>query len=249
MHLLYLDDSGATNNKNETYFVLGGVSVPEQNVRWLAYQLELLARDFDPVDHRQVEFHAADMYSTRGRWGQYERTQRIENIKRVLKTLDRASTAVRIFACAVHKPSFPKQDPVLVAFENLTDRFDKYLKRQEKNARGLIVLDKSSYENSLQSLASQFRQEGNRWGSYMTSICEVPLFVDSKASRITQMADSIAYAVFRRYNANDITYFNCIEGRFDKNESSIFGLVHLQSYNRDCTCPACITRKRKDMTP
>lgn len=244
MHLLYLDDSGATNNQDESHFVLGGVSVPEQNVRWLAHQLEQLAREFDAENHRQVEFHASEMFSTRGRWGKYTKLQRVENIKRVLKTLDRAHSGVTIFACAVHKTSFPQQDPVIVAFENLTDRFDKYLKRLGNDARGLIVLDKSSYEHSLQSLASQFRQKGNRWGSYMTSICEVPLFVDSKASRITQLADGIAYAVFRRFNASDINYFNCIENRFDRNESAIFGLIHLQNYNRDCTCPACVTRKR-----
>lgn len=244
MHLLYLDDSGATNNRNETYFVLGGVSVPEQNVRWLSHQLEQLACGFDSDNPWQVEFHASEMFSTRGRWGQFERSQRVENIKSVLMTLDRAHSGVTVFACAVHKASFPKDDPVVVAFENLTDRFDKYLKRLGKDARGLVILDKSSYENSLQNLATQFRQKGNRWGSYMTSVCEVPLFVDSKASRITQLADSIAYGVFRRFNANDITYFNCFESRFDRGEGSIFGLVHLQSYNPNCTCPACVTRKR-----
>lgn len=35
MHLLYLDDSGSAENKNEAYFVLGGVCVPERNMRWL----------------------------------------------------------------------------------------------------------------------------------------------------------------------------------------------------------------------
>lgn len=244
MHLLYLDESGDPNNREDTHFVLGGVSVPEQNVRWLSHQLEQLAREIDTENHRDVEFHASEMFSTRGRWGKFERPQRIENIKRVLKTLDRAHEGVTVFACAVHRESYPKDDPVIVAFENLTDRFDKFLKRMGDDQRGLIVFDKSSYENSFQSLSSQFRQRGNRWGSYMTSICEVPLFIDSKASRIIQLADHIAYSVFRRFNANDLTYYNCIEGRFDRNETTVFGLVHLQSYNRSCTCPACVTKKR-----
>ncbi len=244
MHLLYLDESGDPQNRADTHFVLGGVSVPEQNVRWLSHQLEQLAREIDKENHRDVEFHASEMFSTRGRWGKFERPQRIENIKRVLKTLDRAYEGVRVFACAVHKESYPKDDPVIVAFENLTDRFDKFLKRMGDDQRGIIVFDKSSYENSFQSLASQFRQSGNRWGSYMTSICEVPLFIDSKASRIIQLADHIAYATFRRFNADDLTYYNCIEGRFDRNETTVFGLVHLQSYNRSCTCPSCITKKR-----
>jgi hypothetical protein len=250
VHLLYLDDSGSPTNKNEEYFVLGGVSVPEQSIRWLSYEIEKLAIQIDGQNPRDVEFHAAEMYSTRGRWSSYSRAERIENIKAVLRTMDRAYQGVTVFACAVHKPSFPNADPFEMAFEELADRFAKYLSRMNENdhsaadARGLIVLDKSTYENSLQSLATQFRHKGNRWGNQLRNLCEVPLFIDSKAARITQLADHIAYAVFRRFNANDINYFNCIEGRFDRNETSVFGLVHLQHNNPNCTCPACVTRKR-----
>lgn len=40
MYLLYLDDSGSSGNQNEDYFVLGGVAVPENSLRWLSYELE-----------------------------------------------------------------------------------------------------------------------------------------------------------------------------------------------------------------
>ena len=244
MHLLYLDDSGSPRNKQEKYFVLGGVSVPEQNVRWLSNELEKLAAEIDNTNPRQIEFHASEMFSSRGIWGSFKKDERIENIKRVLRTMDRAHNGVTVFACAVHKDSFSGQDPFEMAFENIADRFHKYLRRISRDERGIIIFDKSSYESTIQARASQFRQEGNRWGSYMTSICEVPLFIDSKASRIIQLADHIAYAIFRRYDQNDINYFNCIESRFDQNETTFFGLVHKQNYNQCCTCPACITKKK-----
>jgi hypothetical protein len=164
----------------------------------------------------------------------------------MLRVLDHAYPGIVIFAGAIHKKSFPSDDPFMKAFEDLSSRFDMFLQRNLANdygQKGLIILDKSSHENILQNLATTFRERGNRWGNYLRNICEVPLFIDSKASRIIQLADHISYAVFRRYNAGDLTYFNCIEGRFDQNDGIIHGLTHWQTYNPRCTCPACITRR------
>lgn len=254
MYLLYLDDSGSINNSNEEYFVLGGVCVPETSVRWLNYEIEKLAIEIKPDNPRLIEFHASEIFSGRdGVWGEMkDKAARIGTIKKVLKVLDKAYSEIVAFACAVHKKSYPNQDPVNMAFEDLSSRFDMYVQRMSNSQnsdnfphKGIIVLDKSSYENSLQSLATSFRLEGNKWGSYLKNICEVPMFVDSRATRIIQLADHIAYAVFRRYNADDLNYFNCIEGRFDRDltNGTIHGLAHKQTFNRTCTCPACLTRR------
>ncbi|NOR22690.1 MAG: DUF3800 domain-containing protein [Candidatus Aminicenantes bacterium] len=133
-----------------------------------------------------------------------------------------------------------------MAFEDISSRFDLYLQRissGDNQEKGLIIIDKSSYENSFQSLISTIREEGNRWGNQLRSLCEVPLFVDSKASRIIQLSDHVAYSVFRRYNSGDLNYFNLIEGRFDGHGGVMHGLSHKQTYNPNCTCPACITRR------
>jgi hypothetical protein len=246
MDILCLDDSGSVMNKNEQYFVLGGLSVPENSLRWLSLELEKLASEIDPDNPRGVEFHAASIFGGReGIWKRFSKQQRIQIIKRVLLVLQNAYSDVVLFACAIHKDSFPADDLVKRAFEDLCSRFNIYLQRVSppQPRKGLIVLDKSSYETSLQDLAATLRDERTRWGSYVRNLCEVPLFVDSKASRITQLADHIAYAVFRRYSAGDLNYFNCIEGRFDHDAGKMHGLVHLQLYNRDCTCPACLTRR------
>jgi hypothetical protein len=123
-----------------------------------------------------------------------------------------------------------------------------YLQRRttETNSqKGLIIIDKTTYEEGLQNLAATIRKSGNRWGVQLRNICEVPMFVDSRAARMVQLADHIAYAVFRRYNTNDLTYFSCIENRFDQEGGVIHGLVHKQTVNRNCTCPACLTRREK----
>ena len=255
MYVLYLDDSGSVKNQKEDYFVLGGVCVPETSVRWLSYEVEKLATKIDPQNSAAVEFHAAEIFSGRSfPWHQYKRKEdRIAIIKHVLHTLDGAFPTVVAFASAVHKASYPNEDPVIKAFEDVTSRFDMYMHRMAADAeeyqRGMIVIDKSSYETSLQNLTVHFRQEGNRWGSYLKKICEVPLFVDSRVCRLMQLADHIAYAVFRYYNADDMGYFNCIGNRFDENDGVIHGLSHLQRYNPHCMCPACLTRRQNNANP
>lgn len=250
MHILYLDDSGSAGNRDEAYFVLGGVCVPEGSVRWLAHEVERVVEAICQDCPETVELHAAAIFSGRDNiWKTMDRPARIALIKRVLLVLDNAYSDVVVMACAVHKASFPNDDPVRLAFEDLSSRFDMLLKRRslpgEPMAKGLIVLDKSTYETTLQDMAGMFRRQGNRWGSYLTSICEVPLFVDSTASRNIQLADHIAYAVFRYYNAADMNYFRCIEGRFDHDAESgvLHGLAHRELNRPQCTCPACMSRR------
>lgn len=249
MHILYLDDSGSPPNKKEEYFVLGGIAVPEQRIRWLTHQLNQLAAEIEPTAPQTVEFHAADIFGGRkGVWaGLTDKRQRVALIERVLLLLRTANAYPDIvaFACAVHKPSFPNHDPVELAYEEIADRFNKYLERISPSPGkelGLIVLDKSTHEASLQHLARKIRAEGSRWGGYMKAICEVPMFVDSHSSRIIQLADHIAYAVFRYYDQNDRTYFKCFSERFDRDGPRNYGLVHKQTVNSYCECPYCLTK-------
>ena len=75
------------------------------------------------------------------------------------------------------------------------------------------------------------------------NLAEIPLFVDSRASRLVQVADHVAYAVFRRYNAGDTQYFDIISSKFDSSEGVIHGLAHKQTYDSKCMCIACMTRR------
>jgi hypothetical protein len=253
MYLLYLDDAGSAGNKNEDYFVLGGLAVPENSLRWITFEIEKYAQIISrqtSIDPKQIEFHASEIFSGKSTpWDFYKKKeQRIDIIKNVLSILSKANSTVVSFACAVHKASYPADDPVITAFEDLSSRFDYFLQRispGDNGQRGIMILDKTSYEAGLQSLTSSIRASGNRWGNQLRSIVEIPLFVDSRACRVVQLADHIAYSVFRRYNANDLTYFNTIDSKFDVNDGIIHGLAHKQIVNRNCTCPACLTRPHR----
>ena len=57
----------------------------------------------------------------------------------------------------------------------------------------------------------------------MKNIADTPFFVDSRASRLVQIADHVAYSVFRRYNWGDAQYLDIIASRFDEADGVIHG--------------------------
>jgi Protein of unknown function (DUF3800) len=173
MHVLYVDDSGSASNPNERFFVLAEfdfVRIAETNGR----------KEFCPI----------------------KRPEREKMIHAALGAINR--TTLRLFAVAVDKQVVSPRDSVEVAFEEISNRFNLYLQRlnngnpPEHSQRGLIVMDETAHEGRLQSLARHFRVNGGRWGHFR-NLAEVPLFVDSRASRCIQLADLIAWATWRKY--------------------------------------------------
>ena len=248
MYLLYLDDSGSVANANEDYIVLGGYIAPESSIYWINKHLDDLAKTIDTGAFKDIEFHASEIIGGRREpWNSIPQLERRELLKRVLNLICDQRNHIEVVACAVEKKFFPGRDPVEMAFEDLISRFQQYLHNKISPSRetGMIIFDKSAYETSLQRLAINFRSLGTKWGIQTNQIQEVPLFVDSRASRAIQLADHIAYAVFRRYQSADLNYFNVFQGCFYSTEERIHGLAH-KTNSSICTCPACVQRKMLD---
>lgn len=218
MHLLYADESGSTGDSKQTYFVLAGVSLFERQGYWISQELDKLVSDINPADPMSLELHGSPMFGGKKEWRQYHKDQRCNLIRNALEILADSHKSNRIFACVVNKAKVSPKDPVEVAFEQLASRFDHYLSRLHKNndpQRGLIIFDKSTYETTIQGLATDFRSVGHTWG-VLRNLSEVPLFLDSKASRLIQLADLIAYSIFRKYEFGDDQFFSIITDRFDQ---------------------------------
>lgn len=245
MHLLYLDDSGSVANPGERHLVLGGLSVFEAQAFHFTRKLDELAAEINPSDPHNVEFHASDIFGGRQEpWRGLSRSDRISTIKQVLRVFAESYESARAFVCAIEKSAVPGQDAMELAFEDLCGRFDTYLD-QLRNAgdrqRGLIILDNSAHETSLLTLARDFRTIGTRWG-FSRHLADTPMFLDSRSSRVVQIADHIAYAVFRRYEAGDASYFDIIANKFHSADGIVHGLSH-KTRDRTCMCPACLTRR------
>jgi uncharacterized protein DUF3800 len=247
MYLLYLDDAGSPSNTAESYFVLGGICIYEAQADWFTRELDKLAAGFDAQDPSRVEFHASSIFSRReAPWKGLQQDDARGVMKSVLNVARNNYDSACCFACAIEKASLrPDQDCVALAFEDLCQRFDFFLARKSRQGdrqRGLLILDRSTQETSLQRLSTDFRRVGTQWG-VVRNLADTPMFVDSRASRLVQVADHVAYAVFRRFNAGDAQYFDIIASRFDEAEGVIHGLAHKHSERQKCVCPSCLSRR------
>lgn len=245
MYLLYLDGSGSVKNPNEPYFVLAGVSVYERQIFHLLKKSDEFVAALSLGDPHDIELHGSVMANgSKAPWKGMTRRIRLDTIDSSLQLLTSAHHTVKAFAVVVDKQAIAPTDPVEYAFEEICNRFNLFLSRlwqQQNQQRGLVVMDKSHYEDVLQRLARKFRETGTKWGT-LRNLAEVPLFVDSSASRLIQIADLLAWAVWRRYEHHDTRYFDPITPRFDTEGGVLHGLVHYKSPSEDCSCPACLTR-------
>jgi hypothetical protein len=79
----------------------------------------------------------------------------------------------------------------------------------------MIIFDKSPHEAMLQALSLELKKPANN-NTIIRNLAEVPLFADSKASRLIQLADLVAYALFRHYEHGDFQFSSIIHNRIQK---------------------------------
>jgi hypothetical protein len=252
MHILYVDDSGSVGNADERFFILGAVAVFERGIYHLIKAADECVASFGLGDPHDIELHGTQMYHGKGGvWqGLRDRAKREALLQCALGTLAAPSTSVRLFAIAIDKAAVSPRDPVELAFEELCNRFNFFLKRVRNRTgddqRGLIVMDESKHEKPLQALARNFRANGSNFGQFR-HLAEVPLFVDSRATRLIQLADLVAWSTWRKYEHSDGRFFDQLIPRFDADGGVIHGLYHMKgSASAICYCPACHSRDQRD---
>ena len=225
MFFLYVDESGSRDRPEQEHFILAGVTVFERKTHWLSKHMEEIAQSFDQYGLGEEELHGYPMWNGRYGWDKVEKKARRDAIADALRLIDGAH--YRIFASVVKKKAIAPEDPVYSTFQQVISRFDHFLARQFQRynnpQRGLLVCDKSRAEKSIQALATLFKTEGHQWGK-LRNMAEVPLFVDSKATRLIQLADLVAYALFRKYEKKDDALYKIIEHKFDASGGIRHGL-------------------------
>ena len=227
MHLLYADESGSAGNPTESHFVLAGVSVFEKDTHWIARDLDNIAARFNPDESHTVELHGTPMRRGRGIW----KTQAREVREQAM--IDALAVGIRdrkhrpkLFGAVLKKRNYTESDVSEEAFTQVSSRFDMYLRRlhlKGNTQRGLIVLDRCSTEKRLQTLAREFKHSGHSYGKHH-NFAEVPVFLDSEASRLIQLADLVAYALFRHYEHEDSRFLEVISSCFDQDAGANHGL-------------------------
>jgi hypothetical protein len=133
MHFLYVDDSGSASNPNERFFVLAGVAVFERRLYHLITALDRVVEEFGLGDAHEIELHGTTIYNGRKVFYPIKRPEREKMIHNVLGTIVSRRTTLHLFAVAVDKQVVSPRDPVEVAFEEISNRFNLFLQRLNKS--------------------------------------------------------------------------------------------------------------------
>lgn len=216
MYLLYVDESGSVDDPQSDYFVLSGVCVFERQTHWAEQELNTIATRFNEADPSTIEFHGNVMRLGKSEWARFKPQDRTQATVDVLSVLKYPHGKLKVFTAVIDKRTITSDDIINTAFEKLACAFDNYLAalfQFNKPQRGIIIFDKSTYEISIQKLSSVFKHVGHSNGK-LRNFSEVPLFLDSKASRLIQLADMVAYWIYRKYSALDSRGFDLIETTF-----------------------------------
>lgn len=221
---------------------MAGLAVFERQTFWINRNTEDMVQRLIPGT--SVELHASQIANhNKPPWNALTVADRGRLMTSTYNLL--ASSRSVLFGVAVHKRSFPTQDPMSLAFQELCLRFDRYLARLHDagdTQRGIMIFDETRHETHLQALLQQFRVAGTQRGRVF-NFAEVPLFADSKSTRLLQLADFCAYALFRRFERGYASYLDQLLPCFDQTDGRLHGLVHMIADYRACYCPACMSRR------
>ena len=226
MYLLYIDDSGSVADKKCNHCVLAGFSVYETKPYWIEQAVNGIVGKHLPT-YPDAELHGSSIHAGKHEWRGIPSQVRETLIADVLR-LVASDRGIRLFASVIAKSAALTVDITGDLFTQAASRFDMFLGRvfrqKGQAARGIAIFDKSATELTIQRLSHVFTSTGHQWGRRINNFAEVPLFLDSKMSRLIQVADLIAWSIFRHFEYKDSAYFSIIQNCFDADGKDIYGL-------------------------
>lgn len=245
MHIVYLDESGT--HSEARYFVLAGLAVFERETYYLAKSLDQIQARYFPSATEPISFHASSLRAPDERisppFDVLTKEQRWTLIKDIYDVI--AGSNVRLFGVAMEKASIDG-DPYERAFEQVVNRFDRMLANIHRDTgdaqRGLVVIAESSYRENLETLAARIWSQGHRWGE-LHNMADIPYFAPAKSTRLLQLADFAANAIYGRYESGFTRDFDRIAVKIHQEAGRLHGLVHMAYDRQACYCPACVARR------
>lgn len=131
------------------------------------------------------------------------------------------------------------------AIEQVVSRFQNFLSNTQNlhsSKLGLLVHDNNpTVAKKHTDLLRTFHKAGTLWTS-INNIIETPLFVDSKLTRMVQIADLCAYALRRFVENGEVEPFRTIFKRVNKFGGKAVGIRHFAGLS--CSCEICDAHHR-----
>lgn len=246
MYLLYSDESGNVANPHDAAFVVGGIAVHEDAVRPLAGEINNVLANFVGVKRAKgLEIHGSPLRRGRDGWESFSVAKRHALAHTLLELVvdwehKGSESILEPFVVAIDRNH--SQSPMETAYGELLFAFDRYLRhgrRQGEPHNGVLVADRCTYERTLAAWVEVARARYRRPqqdARRLYALAETPFFVDSQSTRLMQLADLIAHAIFRAYNGGDWRWAETLLPALVGGDNR--RLVHLTS-DQSCSCAAC----------
>lgn len=248
MHLLYLDESGNENDAKDAYFVLAGISLFERQTYFLSQALDQIQEKHFP-GRQPIQFHATDIRNAHGFWRNVPASIRRQVLSDItIAILNSPSRGRILYAAAIEKTTVLwGEAAVEKATEEICRRFDirlmRFFKEESDRQRGLLIFSEGHLDARAKIWVRDFHQRGTSWGA-INNLADIPYFASPRESRLLQVADFVAHAVWLLYEKRDPSLIRDLIGIFDSDGGVLHGLVHVRATSHSaCDCPACASRR------
>lgn len=270
VYLLYLDESGT--HAGSPVFILAGVAIHEHDVYYLQRTLERqVAAALRPhaLDPAEFEIHATELRASNndlqgrpanGRGGKRKKPSnwlvvpQRDRINLLNNSIDQISSfrakdaarPFRLFGAVVDSRYQNREER---AYDLVLNKFDEMIGRvyheHGVRERGLVLHDvRQGQDRGIQQWTSMWREQAGKTGR-LHNFCDVPVFMDSRASRVIQAADLVTYSLWRSYSAAaENRYLNKLLPSFHQEANLMHGLIHVTPdyATGRCACVPCATR-------
>lgn len=236
MYLLYVDESGDPGPQGSRFLLLGAAALFEGKWRFVEQEIRSLINRYFPALPRPAEIHFAPLRKGRDEYRALSREQRV-NLRSDFCSIVRGlrPNELVLFTVVADKTWWFQQNPGKTGddlyaelFENLSSRFDLFLKRRHAKGqtnKGIIIADphKPALCESLKRNQKRFQRHGHRWGP-LYNLIETVFFLDSSESPGLQIADLCSYGMWRLILEDDDSHVEPIASSFDHESSAPGGI-------------------------
>jgi hypothetical protein len=267
MYLLFADESGT--HGGSPVFVVCGLAVHEHDAQNLQRSLASAVEPYAAtarLSADDLELHAAVMRNAAppgrrqtGRhispWTLLSRSDRLNCLNDAYRRIanfrpsdpDLPIVAFGVVLDLHFHSSLSTVERERFAYEVILNKFDVMLKRKRQRSyganRGLVIHDRRVVaEKDIQEWTREWQKAAGTVGQ-LRNMADVPLFADSRASRLIQAADLVSYALYRHYagGARNPDYIEGLWEKFDTADKQMHGCVHYtpEFGTGSCVCKPC----------
>ena len=231
MYLLYVDESGDPGdpaNGGSDFLILGAAALFEGKWSHVERSLRLLIDRYFPAAPKPTEIHLTELRSGKKAYRTLTRVRREEMLDELCQlAVNLLPTELTMFTIIADKKYWYVQNPgrnfedlYAALFEDLSSRFDLYLRRRNAEGapcKGVVIADehKQSLSTALKANHKLFQRDGTQWAR-LYNLIETVFFLSSHESPGLQLADLASFAVWRLVTANDDSIASRIGSIYDR---------------------------------